>query len=143
MAQQDTIKQHIEQEETVILASKQRALIPTGLIFYFHLEFEAQIRLRSYLTLKHTITCPPGAIALRLVGSEIKVLLINCGQENFAIKRGMRIAQTIIVPILQASVYVIEPKQNASIKAIQKTKVPTIKAQKTKCFGNFSTTERT
>ncbi|GAB5038026.1 hypothetical protein BHOIPH791_09270 [Bartonella henselae] len=64
MAQQDTIKHPIAQEETVILAPGQRALILTGLIFHLSPGFEAQIRPRSGLALKHGITClnTPGTI---------------------------------------------------------------------------------
>ncbi|OLL50869.1 hypothetical protein AT243_00210 [Bartonella henselae] len=53
---------------------------------------------------------------MRLAGSEVKVLLINCGQEDFAIKRGMRIAQTVIASVLQVNVCALEPQQNESTK---------------------------
>ncbi|GAB5041699.1 hypothetical protein BHOIPH761_06600 [Bartonella henselae] len=54
----------LSEEETVILAPGQRALIPTGLIFHLSPGFEAQIRPRSGLALKHGITClnTPGTI---------------------------------------------------------------------------------
>ncbi|ETS12995.1 dUTP diphosphatase, partial [Bartonella henselae] len=103
----------LSEEETVILAPGQRALIPTGLIFHLSPGFEAQIRPRSGLALKHGITClnTPGTIDSDYRG-EVKVLLINCGQEDFAIKRGMRIAQTVIAPVLQVNVCALEPQQN-------------------------------
>ncbi|WP_019222770.1 dUTP diphosphatase [Bartonella rattaustraliani] len=100
------------EEETVILSPRQRALIPTGLIFHLLPGFEAQIRPRSGLALKHGITClnTPGTIDSDYRG-EVKVLLINLGQEDFSIQRGMRIAQTVIAPIIQVNVCVIDPDQ--------------------------------
>ncbi|AGF76398.1 dUTP diphosphatase [Bartonella vinsonii] len=101
--------------ETVVLAPGQRALIPTGLIFHLQPGFEAQIRPRSGLALKHGITClnTPGTIDSDYRG-EVKVLLINLGQEDFSIERGMRIAQTIIAPVIQVNVCEIEPDENES-----------------------------
>ncbi|WP_375622905.1 MULTISPECIES: dUTP diphosphatase [unclassified Bartonella] len=103
----------IGEEETLVLAPGQRALIPTGLIFHLSLGFEAQIRPRSGLALKHGITClnTPGTIDSDYRG-EVKVLLINLGQEDFSIQRGMRIAQTVIAPVSQVNVCAIEPEQN-------------------------------
>ncbi|WP_273760668.1 dUTP diphosphatase [Bartonella sp. ML70XJBT.G] len=97
------------EEETLTLAPGQRALIPTGLIFHLSPGFEAQIRPRSGLALKHGITClnTPGTIDSDYRG-EVKVLLINCGQEDFIIERGMRIAQTVIAPVLQVNVRALE-----------------------------------
>ncbi|WP_212112435.1 dUTP diphosphatase [Bartonella queenslandensis] len=100
------------EEETLVLAPGQRALIPTGLIFHLSPGYEAQIRPRSGLALKHGITClnTPGTIDSDYRG-EVKVLLINCGQEDFSIQRGMRIAQTVIAPVSQVNVCAIEPEQ--------------------------------
>ncbi|EJF97819.1 dUTP diphosphatase [Bartonella taylorii] len=105
----------VGEEETLTLAPGQRALIPTGLIFHLSPGFEAQIRPRSGLALKHGITClnTPGTIDSDYRG-EVKVLLINLGQENFSITRGMRIAQTVIAPVTQVDVYEIEPDQQDS-----------------------------
>ncbi|WP_208433801.1 dUTP diphosphatase [Bartonella taylorii] len=105
----------VGEEETLTLAPGQRALIPTGLVFHLSPGFEAQIRPRSGLALKHGITClnTPGTIDSDYRG-EVKVLLINLGQENFSITRGMRIAQTIIAPVTQVDVYEIEPDQQDS-----------------------------
>ncbi|WP_175869048.1 dUTP diphosphatase [Bartonella gabonensis] len=102
----------IGEEETLTLAPGQRALIPTGLIFHLSPGYEAQIRPRSGLALKHGITClnTPGTIDSDYRG-EVKVLLINCGQEDFSIERGMRIAQTIISPVTKVNVCAIEPEQ--------------------------------
>jgi dUTP pyrophosphatase len=64
--------------------------------------FEVQIRPRSGLALKHGITLPnsPGTIDSDYRG-EVKVPLINLGQEPFVIERGMRIAQMVIAPVVQ------------------------------------------
>ncbi|MET3589855.1 dUTP pyrophosphatase [Bartonella silvatica] len=101
------------EEETLTLAPGERALIPTGLVFHLSPGFEAQIRPRSGLALKHGITClnTPGTIDSDYRG-EVKVLLINCGEESFSIQRGMRIAQTVIAPVIQVHVCAIEPDQN-------------------------------
>ena len=74
-----------------------------GLVFEIPTGFEGQIRPRSGLALKHGITClnTPGTIDSDYRG-EVQVLLINLGQDDFVIERGMRIAQMIIAPVLQA-----------------------------------------
>ncbi len=83
-------------EEPVTLAPGQRMLIPTGFAFAMPVELEAQIRPRSGLAYKHGITClnSPGTIDADYRG-EVKVLLINLGQEPFVINRGERIAQMV------------------------------------------------
>jgi dUTP pyrophosphatase len=95
--------------EPLTLAPGARALVPTGLIMALPAGYEAQIRPRSGLALKHGITClnTPGTIDADYRG-EIKVLLINLGQEPFAIKRGERIAQMVIAPVTQAIWDVVE-----------------------------------
>lgn len=90
--------------EPVTLQPGERALIPTGLAIAMPAELEAQIRPRSGLALKHGITClnTPGTIDADYRG-EIKVLLINLGQEPFTIERNERIAQMVfqLVPSVQ------------------------------------------
>ena len=83
--------------EPLILAPMQRALVPTGLSLALPEGFEAQIRPRSGLALKHGITClnSPGTIDADYRG-EVKVLLVNLGGENFSIARGDRIAQMVV-----------------------------------------------
>lgn len=87
--------------EDVVLSPGQRSLIPTGLAIAMPGGLEAQIRPRSGLAFKHGITClnTPGTIDADYRG-EIKVLLINLGQEPFTITRNERIAQMVfqIVP---------------------------------------------
>ncbi|TCT42095.1 dUTP diphosphatase [Martelella mediterranea] len=96
-------------EAPLILSPGKRALVPTGFIFEIPEGFEAQIRPRSGLAFKHGITClnTPGTIDSDYRG-EVKVLLINLGDEDFAIERGMRIAQVIIAPVTQMPVTVVD-----------------------------------
>jgi len=81
----------------VIIEPMKRALIPTGLHIELPEGYEAQIRPRSGLALKHGVTVlnTPGTVDADYRG-EIKVLLINFGEETFEIKNGDRIAQMII-----------------------------------------------
>lgn len=83
--------------EPVVLAPGERKLIPTGLAMAMPPQVEAQVRPRSGLAYKHGITClnSPGTIDADYRG-EVKVLLINLGQEAFTINRGERIAQMVI-----------------------------------------------
>lgn len=87
--------------EPMVLEPGKRALVPTGLALAMPAGLEAQIRPRSGLAYKHGITClnTPGTIDADYRG-EIKVLLINLGEEAFSIARGERIAQMVfqIVP---------------------------------------------
>lgn len=87
--------------EPMVLEPGKRALVPTGLALAMPAGLEAQIRPRSGLAYKHGITClnTPGTIDADYRG-EIKVLLINLGEEAFTIARGERIAQMVfqIVP---------------------------------------------
>lgn len=86
----------------IILAGK-RALVPTGLILELPEGFEGQVRPRSGLALKHGITClnTPGTIDSDYRG-EVGVLLVNLGEDDFTIERGMRIAQLVVAPVVQA-----------------------------------------
>ena len=95
----------IEDGKTLTLAPGKRALVPSGFIFEIPEGFEAQIRPRSGLALKHGITClnSPGTVDSDYRG-EVHALLINLGDEPFEITRGMRIAQMIIAPVTQVRV---------------------------------------
>ena len=92
---------HAAVEEPLILAPGERRLVPTGFAMAMPITLEAQIRPRSGLAFKHGITClnSPGTIDADYRG-EVKVLLINLGQEPFTITRGERIAQMVfqVVP---------------------------------------------
>jgi dUTP pyrophosphatase len=81
----------------VVLRPGQRALIPTGLILQLPAGFEAQVRPRSGLALKHGITVlnGPGTIDSDYRG-EVQVLLVNLGDRAFTVERGERIAQLVI-----------------------------------------------
>ncbi|MGW8820638.1 dUTP diphosphatase [Paenibacillus sp. JNUCC32] len=87
---------HAAVQEPVVLNPGERKLIPTGFAIAMPAELEAQIRPRSGLAYKHGITClnAPGTIDADYRG-EVKVLLINLGQEPFAIERNERIAQMV------------------------------------------------
>jgi dUTP pyrophosphatase len=93
----------------VILAPGQRAGIPTGIAIALPEGFEAQVRPRSGLALRHGITVlnTPGTIDSDYRG-EIQVILVNLGHEPFAITRGARIAQLVIAPVLRADVSEVE-----------------------------------
>jgi len=77
-----------------------RAAIPTGFAIALPPGFEGQVRPRSGLALKHGITIlnTPGTIDADYRG-EISVILINSGETDFTIERGMRIAQLIVAPV--------------------------------------------
>lgn len=90
-------------DETMVLKPLQRILVPTGLYLELPTGYEAQIRPRSGLALKHGITVlnSPGTIDADYRG-EIKVLLINLSDTNFEIQTGDRIAQMVIAKHEQA-----------------------------------------
>ena len=87
----------------VTLKPGERAMVPTGLTIALPPRHEAQVRPRSGLAAKHGVTClnSPGTIDADYRG-EVKVILINHGQEPFVIKRGERIAQMVIAPVTRA-----------------------------------------
>lgn len=83
--------------EEIILKPLERALVPTGLYIELPVGYEAQIRPRSGLAAKFGVTVlnSPGTIDADYRG-EIKVILVNLSNDNFAIKDGERICQMII-----------------------------------------------
>jgi dUTP pyrophosphatase len=87
----------------------ERAMVPTGLTIALPARHEAQVRPRSGLAAKHGVTClnSPGTIDADYRG-EVKVILINHGQEPFVIKRGERIAQMVIAPVTRAALVQVE-----------------------------------
>jgi dUTP pyrophosphatase len=95
---------HAAVAEPVVLAPGERALIPTGFAMAMPRELEAQVRPRSGLAFKHGITClnTPGTIDADYRG-EVKVLLINLGQQPFTIERGERVAQIVFQRVPQVS----------------------------------------
>ena len=84
------------------LDPRQKSLIPTGIAIAIPKGYEAQIRPRSGLAIKHGITClnSPGTIDSDYRG-EIKIILINHGDESFSIEPKARIAQIIFAPVTQ------------------------------------------
>ena len=99
--------------QEICLAPLQRALIPTGFTMALPTGYEAQIRPRSGLAYEHGITTlnAPGTIDADYRG-EIHVLLINLGQENFIISRGMRIAQMVVAPVSLVTFNAVEHLDN-------------------------------
>ena len=87
-------------QEDIILKPGQRDLVPTGLSIQLPAGYEAQIRPRSGLAIKHGISLvnTPGTIDSDYRG-EVKIIMINHGSEDFVIRRGDRIAQMVIAPV--------------------------------------------
>ena len=87
------------------LAPGERALVPCGIAIALPHGFEGQVRPRSGLAVRHGVTVlnAPGTIDADYRG-EVMVILVNLGAEPFAITRGMRIAQLIIVPVARARI---------------------------------------
>ena len=94
----------VADDAPLTLAPGARALVPTGLKIALEPGFEAQVRPRSGLALKHGITClnSPGTIDSDYRG-EVGVILANLGQEPFVIRRGERIAQMVVARHEQAA----------------------------------------
>lgn len=90
-------------EGSVTLAPMVRALVPTGLHMQIPPGYEVQIRPRSGLALKHGIALvnSPGTIDSDYRGP-VGVILLNCGETSFQVTHGMRIAQMIVAPVVQA-----------------------------------------
>jgi len=89
-------------EEDITISSLERVLVPTGLHFQIHEDYELQIRPRSGLAIKHGISVlnTPGTLDSNYRG-EVKVILINLSKEKYTIKRGDRIAQGVISYVLK------------------------------------------
>ena len=93
----------IPENKIFTLEIGKRMLIPTGLCIELPNGYEGQVRPRSGLALKHGITVlnAPGTIDADFRG-EVSVLLVNHGDQAFDITRGMRIAQLVVAPVIQA-----------------------------------------
>lgn len=102
--------------EPLKIAPRARALVPTGLVIELPPGYEAQVRPRSGLALKHGITVlnSPGTIDCDYRG-EVGVILINLGSEPFTVARGERIAQLVVARAEQASIV------KAAIEAVTHT----------------------
>jgi dUTP pyrophosphatase len=90
-------------DEPLVLAPGQRALVSTGVFIEIPPGYEGQVRPRSGLANKFGVTMlnTPGTIDADYRG-EIKVIIINLGNEEFKIERGDRIAQLVIAPVVRA-----------------------------------------
>ena len=93
----------VPEDEPLVLRPGSRFPVPTGLAFALPPGFEGQVRPRSGLAFKSGVTClnTPGTVDADYRG-EVKVILINHGEEDFTIRRGDRIAQLIVAPVVQA-----------------------------------------
>ncbi|MBR3392054.1 MAG: dUTP diphosphatase [Firmicutes bacterium] len=94
-------------EEPLLLSPGRRAAVPTGLALELPKGYEAQVRPRSGLALRQGVTVlnSPGTVDADYRG-EVKVILINLGEEDFLIERGMRIAQLVVAPMTQTRIEV-------------------------------------
>ena len=92
-------------DQPMQLLPNKRTLVPTGFAIAIPDGYEGQVRPRSGLALKHGLSIPnsPGTIDSDYRG-ELKVILINLGEESFMIEPGMRIAQLVIAPVIQLDV---------------------------------------
>lgn len=101
-------------DETVTLRPGERAIVPCGFSMALPEGFEGQVRPRSGLAAKHGVTVlnAPGTIDADYRG-EIKVILINHGEQNFDIRRGERIAQLVIAPV-SAVTFTLEDELDAT-----------------------------
>ena len=98
----------VPENAPLALAQGKHAMVPTGLAIALPEGFEAQVRPRSGLAAKHGVTVlnSPGTIDADYSG-EIQVILINHSTEAFTIRRGERIAQMVIAPVIQAELVAV------------------------------------
>lgn len=114
--------------EPIVIKSGKRAIVPTGLFFELPENFEMQIRPRSGLAAKNGVTVlnTPGTIDNDYRG-EIKVILINLGEEDFTVNNGDRIAQAVMAPVYGKDV-------------INFVKVSEVSTDTTRSAGGFGST---
>lgn len=102
-ASEDAVGLDVTSAEELTLQPGERHAVATGFAIEIPRGYEVQVRPRSGLAIKHGITClnTPGTIDSDYRG-EVKVILVNLGQEPFEIRRGERIAQLVPASVLQA-----------------------------------------
>jgi dUTP pyrophosphatase len=102
-ASEDAVGLDVTAAEELTLQPGERHAVATGFAIEIPRGYEVQVRPRSGLAMKHGITClnTPGTIDSDYRG-EVKVILVNLGQEPFEIRRGERIAQLVPAPVLRA-----------------------------------------
>ena len=90
-------------DDEIVIEPGKRALVPTGLVIELPFGCEAQVRPRSGLAWKHGVTLlnTPGTIDCDYRG-EIKVIMVNLGEDSFKVKKGDRIAQMVIAKYVEA-----------------------------------------
>jgi dUTP pyrophosphatase len=95
-------------DEQITIKNCERALVPTGLALQLPEGYEAQVRPRSGLAMKYGVTVlnAPGTVDADYRG-EIKVLLVNHGQEPFVVTRGLRIAQLVVAAVVQVQLVAV------------------------------------
>ncbi|USU08860.1 dUTP diphosphatase [Sphingomonadaceae bacterium OTU29MARTA1] len=95
--------------EAITLAPGTRAAVATGFSIAIPDGYEVQVRPRSGLALRHGVTClnTPGTIDSDYRG-EVKVILINLGEEPFVVARGERIAQLVPAPVQRAMLELVD-----------------------------------
>jgi dUTP pyrophosphatase len=93
----------------VTIEPMKRVLVPCGFAMGIPKGYEVQVRPRSGLAFKHGVTVlnSPGTIDADYTG-ELKVLLINLGEESYHLKRGERMAQIVVAPVVQAQWEVVD-----------------------------------
>lgn len=102
-------------DESVTISPGERVMIPTGLAIALPVGFEAQIRPRSGLAIREGITMlnSPGTIDADYRG-EVKLIVINHGQEKVVISRGDRVAQMVIAPVVKATITEVDDLSDTS-----------------------------
>jgi len=101
--------------DSIVIKPMERKLIPTGISISLPTGYEAQIRPRSGLAIKHGITIlnTPGTIDADYRG-EIKIILINLSNKNFIVENGDRIAQMIINKVEKAEFHLVSELDTSS-----------------------------
>lgn len=103
-AQAAAMDLHACVDEPIVLQPMERRMIPTGIAIELPSNYEAQVRARSGLSIKHGITVVNGVGTIDAdYRGEIGVLIINLGQEAFTITHDMRIAQMVVTPVERVS----------------------------------------
>ena len=102
-ASDDAAGLDVTSAEDLTLPPGERHAVATGFAIEIPRGYEVQVRPRSGLAIKHGITClnTPGTIDSDYRG-EVKVILVNLGQEPFEVRRGERVAQLVPAPVLRA-----------------------------------------
>jgi dUTP pyrophosphatase len=106
---------HVAVDETVSLPPGAIALLPTGFAMAMPPGYEAQIRPRSGLAVKHGIGLinSPGTIDADYRG-EVKIAVINWGPREFRVQRGDRVAQMVINPVCRAEIELVDALEDTS-----------------------------